>query len=173
MKDLIDKLSSYNLFNYLFPGILFTVVAEKLTSFSILGENLLISAFLFYFVGLLISRIGSLILEPLLKKVGFIKLTSYDEYLQAVKNDTKIEILSEANNSYRTLTSAFICLLFLIGIDLLVNKYPQISNAIPLLLILGIIIIFIFSYRKQTIYIAKRGSTANTLNSENEKIEDK
>ena len=29
MKDLLDKLSSYNIFNYLFPGIIFVVHSKQ------------------------------------------------------------------------------------------------------------------------------------------------
>ena len=33
IKDIIEKLSSYNLFNYLFPGYVFTSILELTTGF--------------------------------------------------------------------------------------------------------------------------------------------
>ena len=34
MKDIIDKISSYNIFNYLFPGVLFVIIAKRLTDYN-------------------------------------------------------------------------------------------------------------------------------------------
>mgnify|MGYP003490907514 CR=1 FL=1 len=65
MEKLLEKLTSYNLFNYLFPGIIFSVLLEKTTSYSIIQDDIIIEAFLAYFIGLLISRISSLIIEPI------------------------------------------------------------------------------------------------------------
>ena len=49
MKELLAKLSSYNLFNYLLPGILFVVIAEELTKFSFIQEDLVLGVFVYYF----------------------------------------------------------------------------------------------------------------------------
>lgn len=68
MKDLLDKISSYNLFNYLFPGILFAVISKEFTSYSLLQDNLIVGAFIYYFIGLVVSRFGSLVIEPASKK---------------------------------------------------------------------------------------------------------
>jgi hypothetical protein len=69
MKDLIEKLSSYNLFNYLFPGVIFAVISEKMTSYSFLQDDIIVGVFVYYFIGLVVSRFGSLFLEPVLKKI--------------------------------------------------------------------------------------------------------
>ena len=62
MKELIDKISSYNLFNYLVPGVLLAFAADKFTAYSLVQSDLLIGAFLYYFIGLVASRFGSLAL---------------------------------------------------------------------------------------------------------------
>ena len=98
MKELFDKLSSYNIFNYLFPGVLFAVLANNLTSYKVLMDNILIGAFVYYFIGLVVSRVGSLILEPLLKLVRILHFASYKDFVRASKIDGKIELLSEINN---------------------------------------------------------------------------
>lgn len=67
MKEILDKLTSYNLFNYLLPGVVFAVLASKVTRFTLIQQDLVAGAFLYYFIGLVISRFGSLILEPILK----------------------------------------------------------------------------------------------------------
>ena len=49
MTDLIKKLSSYNLFNYLLPGVVFVALSHAFTGYSFVHDNLLIAAFLYYF----------------------------------------------------------------------------------------------------------------------------
>ena len=68
MKDLLEKISSYHFFNYLLPGILFAVVAQYTTVYDFLQKDIIIGAFVYYFIGLVISRVGSLLLEPILKR---------------------------------------------------------------------------------------------------------
>ena len=156
MKDVLDKISSYNLFNYLLPGVLFTVIASNLTSYSFLQENIIISAFVAYFIGLVISRFGSLILEPFLRKISFLKLAVYASYISASKKDPKVDLLSESNNIYRTFSSMFILILLLKIFELIELKYPILKGWNPYILIALLLIMFLCSYKKQTEYITKR-----------------
>ena len=45
MDGLLDKISSYNIFNYLLPGSIFAVVADALTSFRVLQEDIVVGLF--------------------------------------------------------------------------------------------------------------------------------
>lgn len=156
MKDLLDKLSSYNIFNYLLPGIVFVALAEKLTSLSLIQKDVVVGVFLYYFIGLVISRIGSLIIEPVLKKVKFITFTSYSDFVSASKKDDKLDLLSEVNNMYRTFCSLFLLLIVLKCYDFILKNYPVISEWGSSIIVIGLLVLFLFVYRKQTKYIAKR-----------------
>jgi len=156
MKDLLDKLSSYNIFNYLLPGIIFVALAEELTSFSFVQKDLILGAFLYYFIGMIISRIGSLVIEPTLKKIKFVSFVSYPQFIVASKQDDKIDILSETNNMYRTFCSVFLFLIILKCYELISKKYIGIDKYNSILIIIGLFLLFLFSYRKQTKYITKR-----------------
>lgn len=156
MKELVEKLSSYNLFNYLLPGILFSVLASKYTKYSIIQSDIVIGVFVYYFVGLVISRIGSLVIEPLLKKVSIIRFAPYADFVEASKADDKLETLSEANNTYRTFSAAFLLLLLLKLFEITSNKFPLVDRIGPLGLVFSLFIMFILSYRKQTKYISDR-----------------
>ena len=157
MKELLDKITSYNLFNHLFPGVVFVsaLYATGLTKF--VTDHPILGAFICYFIGMIISRIGSIIVEPVLKK--FVTWSDYSDYVEASKIDTKIDILLEGNNTYRTVISGLI----LYGITLvalyfndeykLVEQYP-LSARLGLVIILTIL--FFVSYKKQTDYIVKR-----------------
>ena len=67
MEKLLDKLSSYQLFNYLFPGIIFINLIDLLTSIQILYDRVEFIIFLYYIAGMILSRIGSVVIEPLYK----------------------------------------------------------------------------------------------------------
>lgn len=156
MKEILEKISSYNLFNYLLPGTVFVFILSKTSDLNLIQKDLLIGGFLYYFIGLIISRIGSVIIEPILSKTSFIKFADYSDFVTYSKVDTKIDTLSESNNMYRTMISLFLCLL-------LTKLYQWLSGLIGLsdytgniILILLILILFLFSYRKQTNYITKR-----------------
>lgn len=156
MKELLDKLSSYNIFNYLLPGILYAFIVTQLTRIDLIQDDILVGAFFYYFLGLVISRIGSIIIEPLLKKTSFVKFEDYENFIKASKEDSKIEILSETNNMYRTFISLFI----MVGLTQIYSvfeiKYPEIRDITIILVIILLVIMFLFAYRKQTTYITKR-----------------
>lgn len=156
MKELLDRLGSYNLFNYLLPGVVFAAIATSLTGYSLIQNDLLVGAFVYYFLGLIISRIGSISVEPVLKKTGFVKFSSYRDYVSASKNDELIPALSEANNMYRTFVSLFLCLLLLKVYELMASKLPFLKELEMSILVTGLFILFLLSYRKQTAYITKR-----------------
>lgn len=156
MEHFLEKLSSYNIFNYLLPGVLFVVFAEVATKYTFTQEDILVTLFLYYFIGLAISRLGSLLLEPLLKKMKLLKFGDYSKFLEMCKTDTKIEILSEANNMYRTLCMTFISLLILKIYESIESRFPILFGKSIYILVIGLALVFLFSYIKQSRYITKR-----------------
>lgn len=159
MKDLLDKLSSYNIFNYLLPGVLFAAAVDKLTSIDILQNDIVVGVFVYYFFGTAISRIGSLIVEPLLRKIGFLTFSPYENFVRAAKVDSKLEVLSETNNMYRTFC-ALLLSIATVGLYAYASKYlPLLQMAAPAVCIAALLFLFVLSYKKQTAYISKRIKT--------------
>lgn len=156
MKEALEKIGNYNLFNYLLPGCVFSAIAEHYQLLVVHQEETISNLFIFYFVGLVISRVGSLLVEPALKKIKLIKFQDYTDFVRASENDPKIEMLSETNNMYRTLSAMFACL----G---LLKIWASISSWIGLReqvvqwsAITGGLVLFIMSYRKQSRYVGAR-----------------
>lgn len=156
MKELLDKISSYNLFNYLLPGIIFAVLASDITHYPIVQRDIFTAPFMCYFVGLVVSRFGSLVIGPLLKRLSFVRFAPYSDFVVASQKDTQLQVLSEANNTYRTLCSLFTLLLLL-------KLYMRVEGRLPFLkewhattLVVLLLVMFLFSYRKQTSFITKR-----------------
>lgn len=159
MEELIEKISSYNFFNYLLPGILFAVAINSLTSYSFIQEDIIIGFFVYYFIGLIISKFGSLVVEPILKKVSFLKFADYKDFISASKKDSRINIFSEENNMYRTFCSMFVLLILLKLYYFISLKFQILEWLNVYFLIVLLLLIFLFAYRKQTQYITKRINT--------------
>jgi hypothetical protein len=157
MKYLINKISSYDLFVNLLPGVIFAVISEKVTTYSFLQKDIVIGFFVYYLIGLMLNSFGSVVLKPLL--IGFEiseEYTEYCEFISACKMDTKIELLSEKNNMYLTLSSLFALLIILKFWEWSVSFHPVLKEYGTSLLLLFLMIVFVLSYKKQTNYIKKR-----------------
>lgn len=156
MNELLSKLSSYNLFNHLLPGIIFAVLAGEIIHYPIVQRDILTKAFLYYFLGLVVSRFGSLVIEPLLKRLSFVRFGDYKDFIAASKKDAQLEVLSEANNTYRTLSSLFSLLLMLKVYVKIEGRFPFLREWDATILAVLLLVMFLFSYRKPTSYITKR-----------------
>lgn len=159
MGDVLSKISSYNVLNFLLSGIVFGTLASDILQRPLVHRDALRDAFLYYFLGLVVSRVGSLIVEPILRSKASLKFADYEDFVKASRKDPKLEVLLEINNMYRTLVSAFSLLLLL-------ALYVRIERALPfirawdsVLAAVLILVIFLFSYRKQTSYISRRVKT--------------
>ena len=161
MKQFLDKISSYNIFNYLLPGAIFAGLGEKLTSYSLIQKDILVGLFFYYFIGLIISRIGSLTLEKLLKEIEFVHFKPRKDFLKASKLDPRVDILSEQNNMYRTLCSLPIALVvFKLHDQIIKNILPWSADISNYICMLGLFVLFLLSYRKQTGYVFESIETA-------------
>lgn len=158
MEQLIEKISSYNIFNYLLPGVLFAIIGTEIASFNFIVEDLVIAAFVYYFYGLIISRVGSLVIEPFLKFINFVNFSPYSDYVEATKKDSAIETLSEQNNSYRSMAGLFLSLLLLALVDELRGHIDLTLKQIQLISVSALLLLFLSSYRKQTKFISDRVS---------------
>jgi hypothetical protein len=127
-----------------------------MSNVNLIQSDLITCAFLYYFIGLIVSHFGSLLVEPFLKKISFIKFADYKDFVLASKADIKLEVLVEVNNMYRTFISLFI-LLGLYKFEIYIeSKCVFLRENQNMLLIFLLLLIFLFSYRKQTNYITKR-----------------
>lgn len=161
MNELIQKISSYNIFNFLLPGIIFVVFLSRVSEFNLIMDDILLALFFYYFLGLVLSRIGSLLIEPILLKTGFVKFSKYEKFLEATKEDKGILLQNEINNSFRTLISVFVMILFAMLFEKGLEYFHVNKDVFEYLLVLSIIIIFLFSFRKQSSYLRKRINIKN------------
>ena len=155
MNELVSKVSSYNIFNYLFPGAVFSVLAER---FGLLQspKDIVGQLLWYYFVGLVISRVGSVVVEPILKRWSFVVYSDYPSFLRASVADPKLETMVEVCNTYRTLATAFAVLLLSMFSDWGANRVGIHGPWKERMALVPLLVLFLFSFRKQSGYVLKR-----------------
>ena len=156
MDKFIEKLEEYKIFNYLLPGIIFTYLLKYYVGIDIFQSNVIEMAFIFYFIGSVISRFGSVVIEEILKKIKFIKYSNYNDYINAVKKDDFIKKLLISNNTYRTLCAGFLLISIIKGVKELVNYFNLQTGIIYTIVIIFGFILYLLSFKKQTGIIVKR-----------------
>ena len=156
MKAVLEKLSAYHIFSYLLPGLLFAILGERLTSFSLIQRSWIVGIVLYYFIGLVISRVGTLIVKPVLERIGFVKDAPYADYVEASKSDSRIDILSAQNNLFRTLCAMFMMLIGLKIGEKVIGVLPWGADVYDFIVLVVLFALFLFSYRKQTQEVVRR-----------------
>lgn len=177
MDSLIKILGTYDLFVNLIPGIVFIGLAPETFQSLILINNAILLLAVAYFIGIIISRIGSIFLEWLFaKKMKFVKMAPYKEYLNAEsyeksKGEHKLDDLNRINNLYRSLASLCLCLIVThcyygyIG-GLFFNSICVVERLVSVifadnLIYWGLFMLFIWAYAKQTSYVRRRVENIN------------
>lgn len=152
---LLGKISNYNILNNLIPGAILCVVFKYLVGYDFMSVGTLELIVIFYFVGMINSRVGSLILEPFLKKVKWVTFRDHHSFVEAEQKDKKINSLVEVNNMYRSIISvAFMALL--VKLYYSVEQHWDFGNVSEWVLLVAILVLFAFAYKKQTKYIVSR-----------------
>lgn len=152
MEKIIEKIEIYHFINYLLPGTIFVAILNKIFENNFFDSNIVIVVIEYYFIGLILSRIGSVLLQPIFKKTKIIKYADYNKYIKASKEDDKLEILQREANQYRTYIVTFIILAIVQSYICIVNK----NFTILLVLFVGLAILFTLAYKKQIKFIVDR-----------------
>ena len=156
MQAILEKLSAYNIFSYLLPGLLFVSLGERLTSFSLIQRSWIVGIVLYYFIGLVISRVGSLIVTPILERVGFVKEAPFEDYVEASASDSRIGVLSTRNNLFRTLCAMVMMLIGLKIGEKVIGILPWGADVYDFIMLVGLFTLLLFSYRKQAQEVVRR-----------------
>lgn len=172
LKSFSEKVSSYQIFTFLFPGAVFLALLSLVYSKSIPETTIWEKLFLCYTVGMIISRIGSLILEEFLfwlgKRFGvFLERIDYKNIIIAERKDTKVNMLLQVSNTYRTMAAVFFTLLILAAVNECTSLDLQFSCGVVWFSFI-MSILFFLSFVKQYYYAKKRVDFVSSENSSNE-----
>lgn len=150
METLIKGLGAYDLFVNLIPGVLYYLFApdwfqQLFTSAN--GFELLIVC---YFFGIVLSRVGSLVIENFLKWRSWILIPDYMSFIKAEEMDEKVSKLERIGS----LSSMAIILCLVYTANNLCGYSP--IGWYKTIVFLALAILFVFSFMKQKRYVAER-----------------
>ena len=169
MEHFFNKLENYNILNYILPAIVFDIGCRYYINIKLIPtDNIFISIFIYYFLGLVISRIGSLIIKPLLWKLKILNRKYSSEctdFYNAEEKDAKIKILFTDYNMYRNFIATFFLLLVSKFVYEIKNWLNITSTIIYTILFILLIVLFIMYYKKQLEYIHNRIENAKSKSS--------
>ena len=157
LQQLIDNIYQYSFLTNILPGAVLMITLKYFVGYDfIIDDNWFLTGVMFYFAGMVCNRFSSLLIKPLLEALHIVKPLPYKDYISGEKKDTKILTLNTDNNAYRAYIAVF-C------ISLLAYLYKHLLSRInffidyqwPIVIVL-LILLFVFSYRKQTKYIKDR-----------------
>lgn len=154
--NILESLTNYHLINHLIPGSLLTWMLidygfiKKPNEFYILLS-------LSYFIGVVINRLSSVVVESVLVKFNIIEKHNYYCYVKAVKEDKKLDILSEVCNMYRIYLTLSILML-------IINKFKKkLLNLFFNSILILLIVVFYLSFKKQINFINIRINCSESL----------
>ena len=151
INSLFSKLSAYQLLSLMLPGASLLGTMKFVFSIDIkVDENIWWFLLASYVVGLIISRIGSLLIEEIFKKIGIIKGYNVGNYIAKRKEDDMIETLLSFANLYRS----FCALSILLIIVTIVEGYSLCDYWLYYLLEVLLLLLFGFSFYKQYSYFS-------------------
>lgn len=157
--DKIFTIPIYHLLTNFIPGAVLALLlrysVEDLDILS-LADDTVTRFVLMYFLGLVCSRVGSLVVEPLLKATNIIQFSDYKDYLEASKVDKKIDELNRSANEMRSYISVLFVALIVKFLHFLWPILVSINLRADSVLLLSVFILFILGYKKQVDYVRNR-----------------
>ena len=146
INSLFNKLSAYQLLSLMLPGASLLGTLKFIFAIDIkVDENIWWFLLSSYVVGIILSRIGSLLIEEVFKKMGFIKGYNVGNYIAKRKEDDMVETLLSFANLYRS----FCALSILMIIVTMVKGYGFCDYWHYFLLEVLLLLLFAFSFYKQ------------------------
>jgi len=153
---MFEKLDAYDLVANLVPGAALTY-ALHFSEFPTPSPKDWAAFLLVAFVaGVTANRLGSLLLDPLLRWAKFLYPKNYDSFVDSEKDDRKLETLVANHGLYRTFFTAGLIYLILIGVS---HWFPSIASSNQLVFVLFVLAgmaVFLFAFQKEDGYIHTR-----------------
>ena len=151
---MFDKLDAYNLVANLVPGAALTYALD-FSDFpapppSDIGAFLLVS----FVAGVTANRLGSLILDPLLRQWKFLRSKDYRAFLMREKGDQKLDALVANSGLYRTFFTAGLIYLIAVMAAPIVASIP--GQTLFVFFVIAGMVVFLFALRKEDGYIHSR-----------------
>lgn len=157
--SIINKLSKYEWLNRLFPGVFLVLMAKVLQCPMFSPSNWLETLGVYMLWGELSSRVGALVVEPLLKYAYVVRFAKYGDYQDYQKHHKETADMLMANANFARTLCALGLLVELLRITVLLPGCGHICNVTfgwRDVAVLAWTILFIFAYCRQVNFLVDR-----------------
>lgn len=159
LNSFLARVTKYEWLNRLLPGVFFVLMARVLKCPMFSPENWLEAVGAYILWGELSSRVGALVIEPLLRFANIVKFAEYDDYqdYQKINKGCSDMLIANANFA-RTLCALGIMLLVMRVVRLVqnCNHVSCVSFGWKDLAIIIWVMLFLFAYCRQVNFLVKR-----------------
>jgi hypothetical protein len=153
---MFDKLDAYDLLANLIPGAALTYALHYSGFIAPPPDKLAAFLLVSFVVGVTTNRVGSIVLDPLLRAIGFLKGKNYPAFVAAEKKDPKLSTIVANHGLYRTFLAAGL----LYGVFVALKcAFPRVDWSSPLILLTAVlagVVVFACALRKEDNYIHDR-----------------
>lgn len=156
MEKLINKISNYHVFNYLVPGGVYIIIFDSFVEKVFYTSNYIILFLIAYFIGVIISRFGSLVISKILYKFTKQVGDDYSNYIDACNKDQKVDELMQDKNMYRSFCSMLVLLLISKIVKIIIDKFNINIEILIIIIAILLIVLFSLSFLKQNRIINER-----------------
>lgn len=169
VKEVLGKLDAYEFLTNLLPGFFFGFGLQFLLKYQLPVRGDISDVLLYYFLGLIISRFGSVVVEPCLKKIHLIEYSTYSNFLAAEKSDSKLAPLLTSCNFFRSLLASALLFPAVWCLNWLADQWNWLGNNWKAILVVALILLFFASYKKQVSFIRARVDAFSNAETNQEK----
>lgn len=151
LKMIAEKLSTYRFFNFIIPGAVLIGFVKFHHIMEIPSVSIWWFLLLCYFCGIVLSRIGSVVIEEPMKCMGLISSYSVNTYITKQKDNALICTMLELANSYRTISA-----MVLVILCMTIIAFPCEGRTIWYVVVeILLLVLFIISFYKQHKYFIR------------------
>lgn len=156
MSDLAYLISNTRIVSCLVPGAMMCVFINNYFRVDFLKNDALFNIIIFYAVGVVIGRVGSIVIEPFFKNIGLIEKDNYARFIEAEERNPKLNTIDEICRFYRSLVALMIIIIVGLIVSFFLKMYSLWISFGALIAAILILVLMVFAYRKQSKYTIER-----------------
>ncbi|GLR46525.1 hypothetical protein [Sphingomonas astaxanthinifaciens] len=151
---MFDKLDAYNLVANLVPGAALTYAFHATGIPSPKPEDIGAFVLVAFVIGVTVNRLGSIVLDPLMRKLRLLKPKDYRSFVTSEREDKKLETIVANAGLYHTFLTAGVVFLSAL---LFRSTLSQLNHDLlaTVLVLMGMAVFFL-AFRKEDGYIHTR-----------------
>lgn len=156
MDKIFEALNHYDIVTCLIPGMVFCQLTDWIYGTRLIEGNSITLMIISYVLGIVVGRIGSVIIEPICEDTKIIVKADYERWRKAASQCEEVKTLTTKSTVYRSWIALMLIQIILLFIFPLSAFAADIGRCNLFFGQFIVFVLLILSYRKQIDYVRKR-----------------